>query len=374
MNDSYTIGIEEEFFLAERDGKTAVQRMPKALIRRCRGLLGESVTTELLQSQIEVATPICRSLAEARAALGGFRKGLTEVAAEFDLEIFAAGTHPTGEWTEQRHTDKPRYHKIANDLKFLARRNMLCGMHVHVEVADPHERIDIMNRTLPFLPLLLGLSTSSPFWRKYPTGLMGYRLAAYDELPRTGIPEFFNGLEDYNNYVDTLVQSGVIEDASHIWWAIRPSPRFPTLELRVADSCTHLEDALCIAAIFRCLVRALHRQPALNAQWQNHTRLLIEENRWRAQRYGTAEGLIDFDARKVVPFSALLDHLLGLIAEDAAALDCIAEVEHARTILQRGTSAAQQMALYRERRASGASRSEALRGVVGWLVASTATV
>ncbi len=374
MNDSYTIGIEEEFFLAERDGKSAVQRMPKALIRRCRALLGDAVTTELLQSQIEVATPICASLAEARAALSGYRRGLAAVAAEFELEIFAAGTHPTGEWTEQRHTDKPRYHKIADDLKFLARRNMLCGLHVHVQVRDPHQRIDIMNRILPFLPLLLGLSTSSPFWRKYPTGLMGYRLAAYDELPRTGIPEFFNGLEDYENYVDTLVQSGAIEDASHVWWAIRPSPRFPTLELRIADSCTHLEDTLCIAAIFRCLVRALRRRPDLNAVWQNHTRLLIEENRWRAQRYGTTEGQIDFEARKVAPFADAIAALLALIAEDAEALDCTNEARHANAILQRGTSAAQQMALYRSQRGAGASRGEALRAVVGWLAATTAAV
>lgn len=374
MNDPFTIGIEEEFFLAERDGKAAVQRMPKALIRRCRGLLGDAVTTELLQSQIEVATPICHSLAEARESLAGYRRGLAAVAAEFGLDIFAAGTHPTGEWTEQRHTDKPRYHKIADDLKLLARRNMLCGLHVHVAVHDTHRRIDVMNRILPFLPLLLGLSTSSPFWRKHPTGLMGYRLAAYDELPRTGIPEVFNGPEDYNAYIDTLVQSGAIEDASHVWWAIRPSPRFPTLELRIADSCTHLEDTLCIAAIFRCLVRALQRLPGLNAERQSHTRLLIEENRWRAQRYGTAEGQVDFSARKLLPFADLLDSLLALIAEDAAALDCTAEIRHARTILQRGTSAAQQIDLYHAQRAAGASRTDALRAVVGWLVASTAAV
>ena len=374
MSDSDTIGIEEEFFLAEQNGRAAVQRMPKALMRRCRDVLGDAVTTELLQSQIEVATPICHSLTEARESLAGYRRGLAAVAAEFGLDIFAAGTHPTGEWTEQRHTDKPRYHKIADDLKFLARRNMLCGLHVHVAVHDPHRRIDIMNRILPFLPLLLGLSTSSPFWRKYPTGLMGYRLAAYDELPRTGMPDIFNGLADYTAYIDTLVQSGVIEDASHVWWAIRPSPRFPTLELRIADACPHLEDALCIAAIFRCLVRALRRRPDLNAVRQNHTRLLIEENRWRAQRYGTAEGQIDFSARKLLPFADLLEALLALIAEDAAALDCEAEIRHARTILHRGTAAAQQMALYRSQREAGASRTEALRAVVGWLVAATAVV
>ncbi|MFN4276385.1 MAG: carboxylate-amine ligase [Ferrovibrio sp.] len=375
MSVGYPIGIEEEYFLAERDTKNAVSRMPKALIRRARGALGEQVTPELLQSQIEVVTPICNSLDEARNHLRRYRRALRDATAEFDLEFFAAGTHPVAEWNEQQPTDKPRYAKLTDDLQFLARRNMMCGLHVHVEVRDPHVRIDVMNRILPFLPVLLALSTSSPFWRKHSTGLMGYRLAAYDELPRTGIPDFFVNLADYNSFIDTLVSSGVIEDASHVWWAIRPSLRFPTLELRIADSCTHMEDTLCIAALYRCLVRALRRLPDLNGIWRNHTRLLIEENRWRAQRYGTTEGLIDFNARRVVPFADIIEAMLDLIAEDADVLGCTAEVQHARTILKRGTSAAQQTALYRRLRdEEGASRLEALRAVVGWLAQATADV
>lgn len=375
MSVGYPIGIEEEYFLAEAETKNAVSRMPKALIRRARGALGEQVTPELLQSQIEIATPICHSLEEARGHLRRYRRALRDATAEFELEVFAAGTHPMAEWNEQQPTDKPRYAKLTNDLQFLARRNMMCGLHVHVEIRDPHVRIDVMNRILPFLPVLLGLSTSSPFWRKHATGLMGYRLAAYDELPRTGIPDFFVNLADYNSFIDTLVGAGVIEDASHVWWAIRPSLRFPTLELRIADSCTHMEDTLCIAAIYRCLVRALRRLPDLNGIWRNHTRLLIEENRWRAQRYGTAEGLIDFNARRVVPFVEIIEAMLDLIAEDAEAFGCRAEVAHARTILQRGTSAAQQIALYRRLRdTEGASRIEALRAVVGWLAQTTAAV
>ncbi|MFN4309655.1 MAG: carboxylate-amine ligase [Ferrovibrio sp.] len=375
MSVGYPIGIEEEYFLAEAETKNAVSRMPKALIRRARGALGEQVTPELLQSQIEIATPICHSLEEARGHLRRYRRALRDATAEFELEVFAAGTHPMAEWNEQQPTDKPRYAKLTNDLQFLARRNMMCGLHVHVEIRDPHVRIDVMNRILPFLPVLLGLSTSSPFWRKHATGLMGYRLAAYDELPRTGIPDFFVNLADYNSFIDTLVGAGVIEDASHVWWAIRPSLRFPTLELRIADSCTHMEDTLCIAAIYRCLVRALRRLPDLNGIWRNHTRLLIEENRWRAQRYGTAEGLIDFNARRVVPFTEIIEAMLDLIAEDAEAFGCRAEVAHARTILQRGTSAAQQIALYRRLRdTEGASRIEALRAVVGWLAQTTAAV
>lgn len=373
MRDTYPIGIEEEYFLADSGSRNAVPGMPKALMRRCKEALGDRVQTELLQSQIEIATPVCISLDEARQALRHSRAALAAAVGEFDMALFAAGTHPLAEWTEQLPTEKPRYYKIADDLKILARRNMLCGMHVHVEIEDPHVRLDVMNRILPFLPVLLGLSTSSPFWRKHVTGLMGYRLAAYNELPRTGIPEFFVNLADYNDYVDTLVSTGVIEDASHIWWSIRPSLRFPTLELRIADSCTYMEDTLCIAALYRCLARMLRRRPTLNGTWRTHTRLLIEENRWRAQRNGTTEGLIDTEAKRIVPFAEMVEHVLALVAEDAAALGCSREVAHARTILARGTSAAQQLALYNERRKAGAGRIEALRAVVGWLIDTTVT-
>ncbi|MEK9969126.1 MAG: carboxylate-amine ligase [Ferrovibrio sp.] len=372
MTPGYTLGIEEEYFLAETGSMNAVSRVPEGFIRRTAGVLGAQVTPELLQSQIEVVTPICHSLEEARQHLRRYRRALKDAGTEFGIEVFAAGTHPMAEWNEQMPTEKRRYEKLANDLKFLARRNMMCGMHIHVEISDPHVRIDIMNRMLAFLPVLLALSTSSPFWRKYPTGLMGYRLAAYDELPRTGIPDFFMNLADYMSFVDTLVSAGAIEDSSHVWWAIRPSLRFPTLELRIGDSCTYLEDTLCIAALYRCLVRCLRRQPEINGIWRNHTRLLIEENRWRAQRYGTTEGMIDFNEKRVVPFPDVIETMLALVAEDAEALDCVAEVQHARIILERGTSAAQQMAVYRQARDDGATRIEALKHVMDWLAKTTA--
>lgn len=373
MDAGYTLGIEEEYFLAEAEGKNAVSKVPEGFTRRAAGVLGAQVTPELLQSQIEVVTPVCHSLEEARQHLRRYRRALKDAGAEFGIEVFAAGTHPMAEWAEQIPTEKPRYEKLANDLKFLARRNMMCGMHIHVEIANPHVRIDVMNRMLAFLPVLLALSTSSPFWRKYPTGLMGYRLAAYDELPRTGIPDFFMNLADYNSFVDTLVSAGAIEDSSHVWWAIRPSLRYPTLELRIGDSCTHLEDTLCIAALYRCLVRALIRQPEINGIWRNHTRLLIEENRWRAQRYGTNEGMIDFNEKRIVPFPDVIENILSLVAEDAAALGCVQEVQHARTIIARGTSAAQQIAIYRKARdEDGATRPEALQQVMQWLAQTTA--
>jgi carboxylate-amine ligase len=371
MTDPFRIGVEEEFFVGNAETKNPLRRMPKALLDRAAEVTDGRATTELLQCQIEVSTPACETIAEAHAHLARYRQALSLVASEFGLEIVAAGTHPLAQWTEQEYTDKPRYHRIADDLQFLAQRNLVCALHVHVEVSDPAIRIDIMNRMLGFLPVLMALSTSSPFWRKHLTGLCGYRLTAYDELPRTGIPDQFTNLADYLSFVDTLVASGIIEDASHVWWAIRPSAHFPTLEMRVADSCTDLRDAVCIAALYRCLVRTLRRRPEINARWHGHTHLLIEENRWRAQRYGIAGGLIDFEQRKLVPFADMLDRLLDLVHDDAVHFGCVAEVEFARTIVARGTSAQHQVQVFRKLRDDGARRIEALRSVVDWLARTT---
>lgn len=374
MNEPFSIGVEEEYFVTNPKTRNTLRRMPPRLLARCRELLGDNVTTELLQSQIEIATPTCHSIPEIRRELTRLRGAVVQAATEHGLAMVAAGTHPMAEWSEQRHTDKPRYEQIMDDLRMIGQRNLVCGMHVHVAVPDPDRRVDIMTRMVPFLPTLLALSTSSPFWKKRPTGLMGYRLAHYDELPRTGLPPLFAGKTDYDRYVDTLVAAGIIPDASYLWWAIRPSLRYPTLELRVADCCTRLDDAVAIAAIYRCLVRVLWRRPDLNAALTPVSWLVIDENKWRAQRYGIEGGLIDEADRRTVPFTEALDGLLALIAEDARDLGCTSETEKARHILARGTSAHRQMEIYREARARGASRTAALRDVVDWLIATTQTV
>lgn len=374
MTEPFSVGVEEEYFVTNPKTRNTLRRMPPGLMARCRGLLGEHVTPELLQSQIEIATRTCTSIAEIRGELTRLRAAVSRVAADHGLAIVASGTHPLAEWSEQRHTDKPRYDQIMDDLGMIGQRNLVCGMHVHVAVPDPERRIDIMTRMVPFLPALLALSTSSPFWKKHATGLMGYRLAHYDELPRTGLPPLFASPGDYELYVETLVAAGVIPDSSYLWWAIRPSSRYPTLELRVADCCTYLDDAVAIAAVYRCLVRLLWRRPEINAAPTPITWLVADENKWRAQRYGIESGLIDERERRIAPFRDVLGGILDLIAEDSRHFGCTSEIEKTRRILARGTSAHRQLAVYHEARQRGATRAEALREVVDWLIATTQAV
>ena len=248
---------------------------------------------------------------------------------------------------------------------------VFCGMHVHVGIDDDELRIDLMNQARYFLPHLLVLSTSSPFAEGEDTGLKCYRLAAYNELPRTGLPQRFGSWAEYRATVDLLVRNGVIEDASKIWWDLRPSARFPTLEMRVADVCTLLDDAVCVAALYVSILRMLYRIRRANQTWRAYPLFLLSENRWRAQRYGVGGTLFDFGKGELVPFGDLIDELLGMVREDAEALGCRPEVEHARTIVARGTSADRQVACLERLVSEGASRTEALRGVVDHLIAET---
>jgi glutamate---cysteine ligase / carboxylate-amine ligase len=367
----YRIGIEEEFFVTDLGTRNVRCSMSKKFFRACKDQLGDTVKSELLQSQIEALTPPCGSLAEARGFLANSRTTIATVAEQFGLGIVASGTHPLAIWLRQKPTSTPRYDVVMSDLQMLGRRNMLCGLHVHVEILEPDRRVDIMYRAIPFLPVLLALSASSPFWRGQPTGLLGYRLAAYDELPRTGLPEPFRTSDEYQCYVDTLAAAGVIPDASYIWWAIRPSLQYPTIELRIADACTRLDDALCIAAIFQCLVRHLSEHPELNADFDSIARAITEENKWRAQRYGVGASFVDPRSREAKPLTAIVGELLELLQADATVLHCLEEVRYAAEIVKRGSSADDQLRVFRQARANGQSRLEALRAVIDWLIQET---
>ncbi len=367
----YRFGIEEEYFVTDMRTRNVRHVMSKRFFRACKKELGDCVTNEMLQSQIEVATSPCETMPQAREQLQKFRSVIAKRAAGHGLGIVACGTHPLALWHEQKHTPKKRYNELMADLQMVGLRDMLCGMHVHVEVPDPALRVAIMYRAIPFLPLLLALSTSSPFWQGHRTGLHGYRLAAYDELPRTGFPPLFKTLEEYQNYVDTLVSADVIKDASYIWWAIRPSLRHPTLELRITDACTRVDDAICIAAIFRCLMRHLVEQTDINADLSPIGQAIAVENKWRAQRYGTAVSFVDQRSMQAEPIVNVLEDLLERIADDAQALCCVDEITHARKILKRGSSADEQLKIYDNARMDGRSRQSALREVVDWLYQET---
>ena len=287
------------------------------------------------------------------------------------MRLFAASTHPSAHWEKQSHTPKKRYDELAKDLQGTVRRLLICGMHVHIGIEDADLRIDVMNQAKYFLPHLLALSTSSPFWQGHKMGLHSYRLSVFDGMPRTGIPDTFESWAEYQRLLDRLIKSEVIEDASKIWWDLRPSTHYPTLEMRIADVCTRMEDALTIAALYQSIVRMLVRLRNQNLKWRVYPRVMLRENRWLAQRWGETGQLLDLGKGEQIPFPQLLEEVLSTVREDAEALDCLEEVEHARTILTRGTSATRQLAVYDQAIEKGADASEALRAVVDHLLKET---
>src|SRR5262252_864442 len=368
---SFTVGIEEEYLLVNKDSRDLAHEQPPELLAKCEEALRGQVSPEFLRSQIEVGTHVCNSMQEARDQLIHLRSTVGHIADEFGLAPIASSTHPFAEWSAQQHTDKERYNVIAHDLQQVGRRLVISGMHVHVGIEDDDLRIDLLGQAAYFLPHLPALSDPSPFLQGIQTGLKSYRLSVFDELPRTGVPHQFSSYSEYARTIELLVSAGLIEDATKIWWDLRPSARFPTLEMRITDSCTTLDDTLSIAALFRCLLRMLWRLKRENQRWRLYARMLIDENRWRAQRYGTDQGLVDFGKGAIVPYADLLEEILALIEPDARHFGCVDEVQHAREILARGTSAHRQLAVFDHALSEGASRSEALAAIVDWLIVET---
>jgi len=370
---SFTMGIEEEYLLVDPETRDLIQTSPPTLLERCASRCqGQQVSPELLRSQIEVGTRICRNLAEARASLADLRRTIIEVAAEHKLRLVAASTHPFARWAKQKYTEKARYAALSQEMQVAARRMVICGMHVHIGIDDDELRIDLMNQYSYFLPHLLALSCSSPFWEGQDTGLKSYRLTVFDVIPRTGLPERFDSHADFQRHIRIMVDAGLIPDSTMIWWDVRPSGRYPTLETRIMDVCTNINDALCLAALVVCTLRMLWRLRRANQRWRMYSRLLINENRWRAMRYSIDQGLIDLGRGKIIPFAQLMEELLELIREDAEALGCVAEVQRVRHILAAGTSAHHQLRAYREALAAGADQQEALRAVVDYLIHESA--
>ena len=367
---SFTFGIEEEYHLVDRTTRD-LAAAPQELMDECLAQLGTQVSPEFLKSQIEIGTPVCRSFAETRIHLAELRGTIGQIASRFGMAPIAASTHPFAHSLQQTTTDKERYQALAQDLQGVGRRLVVCGMHVHVGIEDQELRIDIMNQVRYFLPHLLALSTSSPFWEGQNTGLKSYRLAIMQGLPRTGMPGRLSGWDEYQRTVNVLVNAGVIEDATKIWWDVRPSHRFPTLEMRITDVCTRLDDAVSVAALFLCICRMLYRLRRNNQNWRMYPVFLVNENRWRAQRYGVEGTLFDFGKGTLEPFADLLGEIQALVSEDAAALGCKAEVAHASRIVAEGTSADRQVATYERLISSGASEEVALRGVVDNLIEET---
>ena len=364
----FSIGIEEEYLLVDRATRNLVQDPPESVMKDAVQRLESQVGHEFLRSQIEVGTRKCATVQEAREDLIRLRKAVSEVAQQHDLAMIAASTHPFAEWGDQLTTDNERYHVLAQDLQTVVRRLVICGMHVHVGIGDDDLRIDLMNQVSYFLPHLLAMSASSPFWHGRNTGLKSYRMSVFKALPRTGLPEVFSSWSEYRRHVDVLVNAGLIEDATKLWWDVRPSERYPTLEMRISDICTTVDDGITVAALYLSLLHMLYRRRRLNQRWRTYSDMLVEENVWRAQRYGVEGSLMDFGIGELVPYAQLVDELIELVHKDADELGCVAEVEHAREIVARGTSADRQLRVYEEAVAAGADDPQALQAVVDLLI------
>lgn len=368
LSPEYTLGIEEEYLLVDVE-TCALVDVPDALMQDCARELGDQVSPEFLACQIEVGTGVCATIAEARADLGHLRRTIADCASQYGMAPLAVSCHPFADWHTRKHTEKQRYNDLARDLAGVVRRMLICGMHVHVGLPDDDLRIDIMRQITYFLPHLLALSTSSPYWGGQDTGLSSYRLTIFDNLPRTGLPPDFVSHAEYRRSVDMIIKAGLIEDTTKIWWDIRPSHRFPTLESRICDVMPLMEHALTVAALVQSITRMLFELRRRNQRWRIYDRFLIAENRWRAQRYGTREGLLDIGQGALVPMTQLVTELIELLEADAMVLGCLNEVRAAQDILAVGTSAERQRAVHAAAREAGADEREALCAVVRALMA-----
>jgi len=370
---SFTIGLEEEYLLVDRETRDVVNDPPQEILQQCRGCDGDRfVEPELLRSQIEVNTRVCNTVAEIRENLAHLRRIIVQTSERYGMAPVAASTHPFARWQQQHHTNKERYDMLTRDMCSLAKRVLVCGMHVHIGIENDELRIKLMNQLSHFLPLLLALSTSSPFWEGQDSGLKSYRLPVFDSFPRTGLPERYENYAEYRRHVDTLQQAGVIDDATVIWWDLRISDRYPTLEMRITDMCTDIDDAIALAALTQCLLHYLYRLQSRHMHWHDYPRFLVDQNRWRAIRYGYDEGMIDFSHAKIIPVADILQEVVEMVTEDAHELDCLAELKSVLQIPERGTSAHLQLKVYQQALANGNSQEKALQSVVDFLIEKTA--
>ena len=372
MIPALTLGIEEEYLLVDPETRDLVAEPSPEFMADCKEKLGERVTPEFLKCQVEIGTPVCADISEARHNLTALRTVIINTAEKHGMKLMAASTHPFAQWGKQQHTAAQRYDDLDEDMGGAIRRMLICGMHVHAGIEDKDLRIDLMNQARYFLPHLLALSTSSPFWAGHDMAMKCSRLGIFDSMPRTGVPDRYESWGEYERMINRLVKAGVMEDSTKLWWDMRPSAKFPTLEMRITDVCTRLEDALCIAALYQSILRMLARMRQRNMRWRIYQRIMLEENRWRAQRYGCTKSMIDLGRGECVPFGALMEEIIEIIQEDATALGCVKEVSHARTILKRGTSACRQLETFAEVKSKGADERQAFQAVVDMLIAETA--
>jgi carboxylate-amine ligase len=347
MFDQFTLGIEEEFQIVDPVTRELRSHVTEFLDEG-RMILGEQIKPEMIQSMIEVGTGICKNIQEARADISNLRGVIASLAEKNGLRIVAASTHPISRWQDQKIFDDERYELLVQELQTVARSLLIFGLHVHVGIRDRERQIHIMNASRYFLPHILALTTSSPFWMGHNTGLKSYRSEIFKQFPRTDIPDHFDSYPGFQRYVELLVKTGCINDGKKIWWDCRPHPVFPTLEFRICDIPTRVDDTVAIAALFQAIVAKLTKLIEKNLGFRLYRRMLIQENKWRAVRWGLEGKMIDFGKQKEVPTRDLVLELLEFVDDVLDDLGSRKEVEHIHTILQRGTSAEEQLRVYRE--------------------------
>ena len=346
--EQFTLGIEEEFQIVDPHTRELRSHVSE-ILEEGKMLLGERVKPEMIQSMIEVGTGICKDIQEARNDITNLRSILSAMVRKKGLEIVAAGTHPFSHWQDQKIFENARYDLIVEENQMIARSLLTFGLHVHVGVADPERAIHIMNAVRYMLPHVLALSTSSPFWLGVHTGLKSYRSEVFTRFPRTGIPDQFESYGSFQRYVALLIETNCIDDGRKIYWDVRPHPVFPTLEFRICDIPTRVDDTIAIAALFQALVAKVNKLLDQNLTYRLHHKMLIEENKWRAVRYGLDGKMIDFGKGKEVPVRDLIREVLEFVDDVIDDLRSRKEIRHIQTILERGTSADEQLRVWREK-------------------------
>jgi carboxylate-amine ligase len=345
--EQFTLGVEEEFQLVDPDTRELRSHVSE-ILDEGKMLLGEQVKPEMIQSMIEVGTGVCADVQEARADVIKLRGVLSTLVRKQGLMIVAAGTHPFSQWQDQKIYENARYRSIVEENQIIARSLLTFGLHVHVGVQNPERAIQIMNAIRYLLPHVLALSTSSPFWLSVNTGLKSYRSEVFARFPRTGIPDYFESRSSFERYVELLVKTGCIDDGKKIYWDVRPHPFFPTLEFRICDIPTRVDDTIAIAALFQAMVAKVNKLLDRNLTFRLHHKMLIEENKWRAVRYGLDGKMIDFGKGTEVPVRELIGELLEFVDDVIDDLRSRKEIRHIRTILDRGTSADEQLRVWHE--------------------------
>ena len=343
----FTLGVEEEYQIIDPQTRDLRSHLSK-IVDGAKITLNEQVKAEMHQSVVEVGTMICNNVKEAKCEIKVLRSKIVELADKQGLVVGGAGTHPFSRWQDQPITDDPRYHHIVNELQDAARSNLIFGMHCHVGIENREIGLQLMNQATYFLPHIFALSTNSPFWEGRNTGYKSFRTKVFDKFPRTGLPEYFDSVQSYDNYLDTLVKTGCIDNPKKIWWDLRLHPLYNTIEFRITDMSLTVDEAMCIVAIIQAIVAKLYKLTISNTSFNIYRLALIRENKFRAARYGIDGKMIDFGLKEEVETKLLLHELLEFVDDVVDELGSRDEINYIHTILNEGTGADKQLRVFEQ--------------------------